>query len=231
MRVLAIGAHPDDIELGCGGALLGHRDAGDELVMLVMTDGSRGPQGMDTRVVEQEGCAHMLGAELRWGGFTDGSVPSDHGGVAVVEDALEGGVDLIYTHAPSDTHQDHRATAEATFAAARRVPRVLCYETPSSVSFTPGVFVDIDGYVEGKLNLLRAHLSQALAGGPVDLEAVEAQARFRGFQAKARNAEGFVAHRLLWQPYGEASSSAPRRAAVAEAPLGIADAVSDELGH
>ena len=59
MRVLAIGAHPDDIELGCGGALLEHRDAGHDLTMLVMTEGSRGPQGMVTRIEEQVDVARV----------------------------------------------------------------------------------------------------------------------------------------------------------------------------
>ncbi len=201
MRVLAIGAHPDDIELGCGGALLVHRRAGHQLAMLVMTGGERGPRGMTSRRTEQEEVARALGAELRWGGFTDGAVDGGHHGVAVVEAAIAAArADVIYTHGLADTHQDHRATAEATFAASRRNARVLCYETPSSIAFAPHVYVDIDGVVEGKLDLLRMHLSQVLGSGPVDLEAVEAQARFRGHQGRVRHAEGFTTHRLLWEP-------------------------------
>ena len=237
MKVLAIGAHPDDIELGCGGALLEHRDAGHDLTLLVMTEGNRGPQGMITRVDEQVEVARLLGARLLWGGFEDGAVPSGHAAVAVIEAAMGDGVDVVYTHTPDDTHQDHRATAEATFAASRRTPRVLCFETPSSVGFTPTLFVDIDGRVEGKLDLLRIHLSQVLAGGPVDLEAVEAQARFRGAQARARNAEAFSVHRLLWEPVTIAAH--PRReatVAVEEVPTpgpaaGTADDASPPGGN
>jgi len=201
MRVLAIGAHPDDIELGCSGALLVHRRAGHELAMLVMTGGERGPRGMTSRRTEQEEVARALGAELHWGGFTDGAVDGGHRGVTVVEAAIASArADVIYTHGLADTHQDHRATAEATFAASRRNARVLCYETPSSIAFAPHVYVDIDGVVEEKLDLLRMHLSQVLGSGPVDLEAVEAQARFRGYQGRVRHAEGFTTHRLLWEP-------------------------------
>ena len=74
MRVLAIGAHPDDIEFGCGGTLLRHRLAGDAITLLVMTTGEQGPDG-DLRTREQEQAATLLGADLRWGGFLDGSVP------------------------------------------------------------------------------------------------------------------------------------------------------------
>jgi len=161
MRVLAIGAHPDDIELGCGGALLVHRRAGHDLSMLVMTGGERGPRGMTSRRAEQEEVASALGAELHWGGFTDGAVDAGHDAVGVIEAAIASSrADVIYTHGVADTHQDHRATAEATLAAGRRNARLLCYETPSSIAFAPHVYVDIDGLVEAKLDLLRMHLSQ-----------------------------------------------------------------------
>ncbi|MFN2504664.1 MAG: PIG-L deacetylase family protein [Acidimicrobiales bacterium] len=72
MRVLAIGAHPDDIELGCGAVLLAHRRRGDPVDLLVMTAGGRGPQDARSRVAEQEDAAALLGAGLRWGAFEDG---------------------------------------------------------------------------------------------------------------------------------------------------------------
>ena len=67
MKVLAIGAHPDDIELGCAGALLRHVAAGDEVTMLVMTPGEMGPQGLTSRVREQEAAAAVIGATLDLG--------------------------------------------------------------------------------------------------------------------------------------------------------------------
>ena len=72
MKVLAIGAHPDDVELGCGGALARHVAAGDEVTMLVMTPGEMGPQGLTSRVREQEAAAAVLGVHLIWGPFSDG---------------------------------------------------------------------------------------------------------------------------------------------------------------
>jgi len=200
MRVLAVGAHPDDIELGCGGALVAHRLAGDEVTLLVLTSGERGPTGPNPRVNEQEDAAAQLGATLRWGGFEDGLVPADRRGVSVVDAALRiSGADVIYTHAAGDTHQDHQAAHVITMAAARRACRVLCYESPSTFRFEPTVYVDIDGLVEAKLGLLRAHMSQVLRCGLVDLEAVEAQARFRGFQARIAQAEAFEAPRFVWE--------------------------------
>jgi LmbE family N-acetylglucosaminyl deacetylase len=199
LNVLAIGAHPDDIELGCGAALLAHRRAGHTVTMLVMTAGL-GPAEQRARPEEQEEAAALLRAGLLWGGFEDGRVPSDGPAVRVIESAIaRTGAEVIYTHAAGDSHQDHRAVAAATAAAARRTQRVLCYESPTSLGFSPTHFVDVDGLVEAKLGLIRAHLSQVMKNGLVDLEAVEAQARFRGFQARVRHAEAFEATRFVWE--------------------------------
>lgn len=200
MRVLAVGAHPDDIELGCGGALLAHRARGDEVTLLVMTTGEEGPQDARSRIREQEDAAGLLGATLLWGGFRDGAVPVDRSAVNVVQEAMEASrADVVYGHAPSDTHQDHRATSAAVRSAARRARRVLLFESPTSVGFDPVVHIDVAGFVEAKLDLLRAHMSQVLKNGLVDLEALEAQARYHGFRARVRHAEAFESERFVWE--------------------------------
>jgi LmbE family N-acetylglucosaminyl deacetylase len=199
MRVLAVGAHPDDIELGCGGTLLAHRTRGDEVTLLVMTTGERGPQDAKSRIREQEDAAALLDAGLLWGGFQDGEVDEGRDAVTVVQDAVaEVGPDLIYAHAPGDTHQDHRATARAVLSAARRMRQVLLYESPTSTQFGPSVYVDVARFIEAKMDLLRAHMSQVLKNGLVDLEALEAQARYHGFRARLRYAEAFATDRFLW---------------------------------
>jgi LmbE family N-acetylglucosaminyl deacetylase len=218
VRVLAVGAHPDDIELGCGGALLAHRARGDEVTLLVMTTGEEGPQDARSRIGEQEDAAGLLGAALLWGGFRDGAVPMDRSAVNVVQDAIEAsGADLVYGHAPSDTHQDHRATSAAVLAATRRASRVLLFESPTTVNFTPVIYVDIATLVEAKLDLLRAHMSQVLKNGLVDLDALEAQARYHGFRARVRNAEAFESERFLWELTQPAVPAVARRAGLAGA--------------
>ncbi|MGH9294502.1 MAG: PIG-L deacetylase family protein, partial [Acidimicrobiales bacterium] len=117
MKVLAIGAHPDDVEIGCGAALLAHKVAGDDITLLVMSDGRSGTPSSGasrgfsdgSRIAEQEEAAAILGAELIWGGFRDGSVPDGPEAVGVIDDAVRrSGADLVYTHAERDSHQDHR---------------------------------------------------------------------------------------------------------------------------
>jgi len=201
VRVLAVGAHPDDIELGCGGSLLRHAQGGHDVTMLVMTTGERGPQGIVSRVREQERAAGIIGARLVWGHFHDGTIPAGQDSVSVV-DAVVRDIrpDIVYVHAPHDTHQDHVATSQAATAAARRVARTLYYQSPSTTSFDPTVFIDIEQTLEGKLDALRAHWSQVTQCQFVDVGASEAGCRYWGSRARVSFAEPFETSRFLWEP-------------------------------
>ncbi len=199
--VLAVGAHPDDIELGCGATLLAHSAAGDMVTMLVMTGGENGP-GDNAAVVgrraEQEQAARILGADLLWGGLRDCSLTADAATVAVVEEAIQATeADLVYVHASDDSHQDHRATAAATLSAARRLPRVLHYQSPSTLTFSPTTFVDVTAYLSGKLAALGAHASQVELSAMVEPDAVVASARHWGAQARIGYAEAFSPTRMV----------------------------------
>ncbi|MPQ97730.1 PIG-L family deacetylase [Modestobacter sp. I12A-02628] len=200
MSVLAIGSHPDDIELGCGGALLAHAAAGDRVTMLVLTGGENGPDGGrgHVRRVEQERAAALMGAELVWGGLQDCQVVPDSATVRVVEQTLQAvQADLVYVHAPDDSHQDHRAVASATLGAARRLPRVLHYQSPSTLSFNPTVFVDVTAHVGGKVAALACHASQVEMSAMVEPDAVVASARHWGAQARIGYAEAFQPTRMV----------------------------------
>jgi LmbE family N-acetylglucosaminyl deacetylase len=199
--VLAVGAHPDDVELGCGGTLLAHAAAGDAVSLLVMTGGENGP-GDDSppavRRREQEAAARVLGARLLWGGLTDCQVVPDAAAVAVVERAIAAvEADVVYVHAPADSHQDHRAVAAVVLSAARRLTRVVHYQSPSSLAFAPSVFVDVTGFLSGKLAALREHASQVAGSAMVEPDAVVAAARYWGSQARVGYAEAFAPTRLV----------------------------------
>ncbi|MGY1809844.1 PIG-L deacetylase family protein [Blastococcus sp. SYSU D00669] len=199
--VLAIGAHPDDIELGCGATLLAHAAAGDRVTMLVVTGGENGPGDAGQvvgRRAEQIAAARTLGADLRWGGLRDCAVPNDSGTVDVVEQVLRDvEAELVYVHAPDDSHQDHRTVAAATLAAARRLPRVLHYQSPSTLTFTPTVFVDVTAHLSGKLAALRCHASQVDLSAMVEPDAVVASARHWGAHARIGYAEAFAPTRMV----------------------------------
>lgn len=230
MKVLAVGAHPDDIELGCGGALVRHVEAGDEVTMLVMTPGEHGPQGLTSRVREQEAAAATIGARLLWGPFGDGSVPTGREAVSALDDVVaRTGAEVIYAHAPSDTHQDHVATSAAALSAGRRLERVLFYQSPSTTSFDPSVFVDVRATLATKLAALRAHWSQVMQCPMVDLETVEVGARYWGSRARICYAEAFETRRFVWDIGAAATaggSPATEQLAGPAEPEGVASGAS-----
>ena len=201
MNILAIGAHPDDIEFGCGGTLIKYAGKGARIDLLVVTDGARGGRA-HTRRAEQLRAAKVLGARrVHWGGYRDTLLPSVRHLIDCFERVL-GLVrpDFIFVNNPDDTHQDHRQVARAAVSATRYARNVLFYEGPTTVNFTPTVFIDIAEEVERKIRALRHHHSQVMKTrieGTAICEIAEASAHFRGVQGRVRWAEGFSPLRLF----------------------------------
>jgi LmbE family N-acetylglucosaminyl deacetylase/CheY-like chemotaxis protein len=188
--VLAIGAHPDDVEMGCGGILLRHAARGDAVTVLTLTGGEQG--GMPAvRATEAARAAELMSARLYLRQFEDTQVKE--GGPTVV--AIERVVDeiaptIVYTHTRHDVHQDHRNVHHASLVAVRRVPQVYCYQSPSStVDFRPNRFVAIDDFLTRKLEVLEAYTSQIPVRGYLDEEVLRATARYWSRYASARYVE------------------------------------------
>jgi LmbE family N-acetylglucosaminyl deacetylase len=198
-RILAVGAHPDDIELACGATLAKFADSGHEVHALVMTHGSTGGDEL-TRVAEANAGSQFLGlTALIVMDFPDSRLP-DHGKEMI--DAIETVLlrlnpDIILTHSAHDQHQDHHAVHMATIRAARRHPAVLGYESPSVTDeFAPRFYVDIDRYVDAKVESVHIHQSQK--DRPyVGSDQIKALALFRGRQGAVTNAEAFETVRML----------------------------------
>lgn len=201
MRILAIGAHPDDIEAGCGGTLLKYARQGHEVFLLVMTEGGGGGEGPIRRREQEEATGVLQVAKLFWGGFQDTAIPLDRESIQRVESIIrETQPDFIFVHHQDDTHQDHRHLSVATITATRYTRNVLLYEGPTTQNFSPSVFVDIDTVLERKIAALEAHASQVTKTNIEGLTIVDiarSSAHFRGIQGRVRNAEGFVPLRLF----------------------------------
>lgn len=161
-RVLAVGAHPDDVEIGCGATLLRHRDLGHPVSVLTLSQGAVGGQQEERRREAAAAAAH-LGAELLLGDFTDTRIEHDETLIATITDVVAAvAPTVVYVHSQADNHQDHRAVHEATVIAARRVPELYCYQSPSSRNaFAPTKFVPVDDTVEEKVRLLEHYRSQS----------------------------------------------------------------------
>jgi len=204
MNVLAIGSHPDDIEYGCGGALLRFARQGYHIYLFIATGGEEGGDP-GVRRLEQEKSAELLGAKkIFWGGYLDTQLPLKQELISKIESAVEEvKPSLIFGHASRDTHQDHRVLADATLSATRYMKNVLLYEVPSTQDFMPTIFIDIRETLAEKQEALRAHQSQMDKTRIHDLNILtvaNSNANFRGIQARLKYAEGFLPVRFVVEP-------------------------------
>ena len=177
--VLAVGAHPDDVEIGCGGALLEHAARGDVVTVLVLTGGERGGDAA-LRAQEARDAARLLGAELVHRELPDTSVPEGGETIAAIDAEVRRlQPEIVYTHSLNDNHQDHRNVHRATVVAAREVPNLFAYQSPSSgIAFAPGRFVDVTPYMDAKLRALREFRTQHAVRPYLEEELVVATARY-----------------------------------------------------
>ena len=201
MNVLAIGAHPDDIEYGCGGMLAKYAKKGHEVYLFVASDGARGGDA-EVRRREQEDSARVLGVrDVFWGGYLDTEVPLSRELIVQLEAVIRKiGPRMIFVNSPDDTHQDHRHLAQCASSATRYVPNYLFYEVPSTQNFAPNCSTDIADVLDTKLACLEAHHSQMAKTNIEDLTILELArscATFRGIQARVKYAEAFQSVRLL----------------------------------
>ncbi len=198
--ILAIGAHPDDIELGCGGYLLMEKDRGAEVYGLTVSGGERGVEGPSDRITEQQKAAEFLGLDKIWNlGMPDTGIREHLREVieAIESKIRETGATVILTHTPYDVHSDHLAVYEATKEAARNVPTVLCYEGVSTAKeFVPNYFADITEYIGEKVRLLTFHQTQKLKHY-LDPDTIRGRASHRGLQSGVDFAEAFTISRVI----------------------------------
>jgi LmbE family N-acetylglucosaminyl deacetylase len=189
-RVLAVGAHPDDVEIGCGGILLRHRERGDRVTVLTLTGGEAG--GAEAvRAMEAHLAAALLDADLELRSLKDTSVGEGSETISVISEVVRSfQPDVVYTHSFNDVHQDHRNTHRATLVATRAIPNVFCYQSPSSTTaFTPTMYVDIERTLEAKLRTIAAYASQTAKCAYLDPSLLEATARYWSRFSQARYVE------------------------------------------
>jgi LmbE family N-acetylglucosaminyl deacetylase len=202
MNILAIGAHPDDIEIGCAGTLIKYASKGHDIFLLLITKGERGGEA-EIRYKEQIKAADIIGAkDIYWGGFKDTELLNKGNElIHIIESHIKKiQPNFIFVNFFDDTHQDHRTVNRSVLSAARYVRNVMFYEVPTTNNFTPNVFVDIGSVLDKKLEALKAHASQVMKTNIQDLSIIDiarSSAPFRGVQGRVSLAEGFVSERLF----------------------------------
>jgi LmbE family N-acetylglucosaminyl deacetylase len=192
MNILAIGAHPDDIELGCGGLLIKAARQGHNIFMYTIT---RGGASGDPKQRTDELCrsAQFIGAKHLWlDNFEDSKLSVTDDLINHIEYFInKSNPDLILTHSHGDIHHDHRAIASATVEAARFNSNILSYEIPLTRNFEPEVFFDISDVVYEKVELIEIFWSQQTKLY-LKANAIKGLAEYRALQSRLNTGVKYV---------------------------------------
>ncbi|MBX3092436.1 MAG: response regulator [Cryobacterium sp.] len=152
--VLAIGAHPDDVEIGVGGTLAAHRDAGDPVTILTLSRGAR-DGGIKTAWEEGSASAQVIGARLLMEDVPEHDVRQDFAVDAISKAIAQVNPTIVYVHSNHDRHEDHRTVFDAAMVAAGNVNSIVCYQgSTATVDFKPNRFVSIDAFLDTKVAML-----------------------------------------------------------------------------
>ncbi|HAM35950.1 MAG TPA: hypothetical protein DEB40_10835 [Elusimicrobia bacterium] len=201
MNILAIGAHFDDIELGCGGALAKHVAHGDNVYAYVATlSGFANQKNQVVRtnkIAKEEGKKAMaiLGATLICGDHKTLAVEfNERLNTQILSITEDQAIGLVYTHWIGDIHHDHQAVARASLHSCRHVPRMLMYRSNwyhSTMEFQGNFYVDITDHIDTKFNAVRAHSSELKRIGNRWITFFQNEAENAGQRISVKHAEVF----------------------------------------
>ena len=227
LDILAFGAHPDDVELGCGGTLLGAVAEGKKVGVIDLTKGELGTRGtVEQRIKEAKKASQVLGITVRENlGMADGFFENNKvNQLLIIETIRRFQPSIVFCNAPEDRHPDHGRAAQliedAAFLAglakiettyngvaqsAWRPTQVFHYI--QSRSLTPNFVVDISAQMDKKMESILAHSSQfydpnskepeTFISGTAFLEFVKGRAKELGQQIGVQYAEGFITKKML----------------------------------
>lgn len=206
--ILAVGAHFDDIELGCAGTLVRHVQAGHRVAILVLTHSGYTIEENDwarpAEVARQEGVrgAAIIGAELICFGLENRKLVYCGDLIQMIDHVIvERSVDTIYTHWNHDVHQDHAAAGAACITAGRKVPNIYMYRSnwyQSTEAFTENYAVDITNEMPTKIEAIRAHASEVEKRGEDWIAFFKGENARTGARCGVRYAEGFSMVKGMW---------------------------------
>jgi LmbE family N-acetylglucosaminyl deacetylase len=201
MNVLAIGAHSDDVEIGCGGTLLKRASQGDRVFILTITNSEYAVPGSNfgrtAEIVKSEAkeAAKIIGAE-----FICLDKPSlnllhneefSYEFDSVIREVQPG---IVLTHWGGDFHSDHAAVSLSSLRAARRVPRILLYRSnwySTESEFRGNYYVDISAYLEKKIDLIKVYKSALEPVNYTWLDFIRKQNQYEGLKIGVEAAECF----------------------------------------
>ena len=202
MKILAIGAHFDDVELGCGGSLARHVSKGDEVYVFVATvSGFSNQYDQSVRnsaaaLQEAQGAMDVLGVKkLFCGDFKTLEVEFvDSLNIKILQIVQDLAIEQVYTHWVGDIHHDHQAVARASLHSCRHIPRLLMYRSNwyhSTIDFRSNFYVDITEHWAQKEQAVRCHASEMDRTGAKWISFFQNEAENAGQRIGVKYAEVF----------------------------------------
>lgn len=198
--ILAIGAHPDDIEIGCGGSLIAHKENGHRVYGLILSDGEKGGD-REIRLEEAKKSAKVMGLDdLYFLHLYDANIAEGVSTIDKIKEIINKvNPDTIYTHTDKDSHQDHRNTSKAVRSAAHNISRIFLFEGVRTYpEFNPHVNVDITSTYERKIAAVCCHESQE--GKSFTVDRIAAMGSYWGIKTNVKYAEAFEPNHLFLGP-------------------------------
>ena len=198
MKILAIGAHPDDIEIFMFGLLSVYANRGDQIGLIIATDGAAGSvlsnkSLSNIREIETRKALKDLG-DPNLLGIPDGHLAETVNAKKIISNAIEyENPDLIITHAPEDYHPDHRALSLFVEDIAGFKCPVIFSDTLMGVNFNPEFYIDITMFFEAKANAIMCHKTQVPERF---VSATKLMNRFRAAQCNAPDFNYAEAYRV-----------------------------------
>ena len=225
LDILAVGVHPDDVELACGGTLLKQQALGYKTGILDLTTGQLGTRGTpEQRLVEADDAAKILNVSVRENlGMEDGFFVNDKAHqLKIIEIIRKYKPDIVLCNAINDRHPDHgrsaKLVADACFLSGLRKIETQVdgkiqdawrlksiYHYIQAYYIKPDFVVDVSEFIDDKMKAVFAYKSQfydpeskepdTFISSPQFLDFLKARSVELGTVCGVNNAEGFTVHR------------------------------------
>jgi len=222
LDILVFGAHPDDVELGCGGTIIKEVQKGKKVGIIDLTRGELGTRGTaESRDEETNKATDIMGVAIRKNmNFKDGFFKDDEEHkLALIKKIREFQPEIVITNAISDRHPDHPRSSQITIDACflsglEKIETGQEIWRPKAIyhyiqfnDIKPDIVVDISNQMDLKLDAVKAYSTQffnpeskeseTIISSQGFLDSVTYRAQNLGRQSNCGYAEGFIAHQLL----------------------------------
>ena len=210
-KIIIIAPHPDDETLGCGGTILKHKDSGDEVYCIFVTNIDTKQGFLKAKVKERQEEIEVISRKYKFNKIFKLNFPTAKLSQKDIPDLIckiseifkKIQPNIVYLPNKTDVHSDHRIIFEASFSCTKSfrypyIKKILMYETISETefssdgAFSPNYFVDITNYLQQKTDIMKIYSSEVQKpGNPRALNNIKALAVFRGAMINCKYAESF----------------------------------------